>query len=160
MNNKEIITEVLKSGDFVLEADGWGYYEPAYFLQAGFPVDFVEGITHTTKSDGTWKGSMWKDQEKGILALGQMRNAASEVKEKNGDVLPENWLDLIPKKVREDFLEVYIDEQTAVYYLTFLRELARIFGVQDAGSQYIGRGFAARAYVEAINEAVGLKIPA
>jgi hypothetical protein len=61
-STKDRITEILKSGDFVLEADGWGELEPAYFYKAGFPKEFIDPLVTTFKSDGSWKGSLWKDE--------------------------------------------------------------------------------------------------
>ena len=47
-----------------------------------------------------------------------------------------------------------------VYYLEFLYALAELYGVEEAGAAFNGRGFRAGAYKDAIEAAVGLEIPA
>jgi hypothetical protein len=155
---KERIAEILKSGDFVLEADGWGNYKPDYFLKAGFPKDFIEPLISTFKSDGTYKGSLWTDPNKGVLVWHELAREAKKLTDEQ--VSSNNWLDYVDHDVVRRFEEVYIPEQTGVYYLSFLYDLAKLFGVEKAGQGYIGRGFTASAYKEAIEKAVGLPIPA
>ena len=69
MTNKEIIADLLKSGKYELERDGWSQLKPEYFIECGFPKSFIDPLITTFVSDGTWKGSLWKDQDKGIIAL-------------------------------------------------------------------------------------------
>jgi len=145
-STKDRIAEILKSGDFVLEADGWSELEPEYFYKAGFPKEFIDPLVTTFKSDGSWKGSLWKDEGRALAVLAKIRALPKGTKEED-----------IPDEIVKEFNEVYVAEAVGVYYLTFLRELAKLFGVEEAGQGYIGRGFAASAYKEAIEAKVGLQ---
>ena len=145
-NTKERIAKILKSGDFVLEADGWTQYEPEYFYEAGFPEEFIEPLITTFKSDGSWKGSLWKDQDRALVVLAKIREYKT--------------VDEIPDEIVKEFDEVYIPVAHGVYYLDFLYALAELYGVEKAGAAFIGRGFRASAYKDAIEKAIGLPIPA
>ena len=60
--DKEIIADLLKSGKYELERDGWSQFKPEYFIECGFPKSFIDPLISTFVSDGTWKGSLWKDE--------------------------------------------------------------------------------------------------
>tara|TARA_B110000014_G_C20098750_1_gene576341 strand:- start:1286 stop:1741 length:456 start_codon:yes stop_codon:yes gene_type:complete len=148
-NIKEKVTEILKSGNFELERDGWTQYEPEYFYKAGFPKEFIDPLITTFKSDGSWKGSLWKDEGKALAVLSRIRE------------LPEDTpAELIPEDIVQEWNKVFIAEATGVYYLEFLYALAELYGVEKAGAAFSGRGFRAGAYKDAIETAVGLEIPA
>ena len=47
------IGDLLKSGKYVLERDGWtSGISTEYFIKAGFPKDFIEPLVETETSDG------------------------------------------------------------------------------------------------------------
>ena len=71
---RETIAELLVSGKYKLERDGWTQCKPEYFTDEGFPNEFIEPLVKTFKSDGTWKGSLWKN-DSGIIVLGEMQSA-------------------------------------------------------------------------------------
>ena len=139
-NLKERVTEILKSGDFELEADGWTQYAPEYFYKSGFPEEFIEPLIATFKSDGSWKGSLWKDQNRALVVLAKIREYEN--------------VDDIPDEIVKEFDEVYIPVAQGVYYLDFLYALAKLYGVEEAGASFNGRGFRASAYKDAIETAV------
>jgi hypothetical protein len=59
---KEEITELLKTKPEAWKAingDGHGIYYPHFYTELGFPVEFIEKITTTEKSDGTYKGTIF-----------------------------------------------------------------------------------------------------
>ena len=60
-SDKEIISKLLKSGEYVLERDGWSQMKPEYFIEAGYPKSFIDPLVSTFHSDGTIKGSLWKN---------------------------------------------------------------------------------------------------
>jgi len=157
-NLQKQIGDLLKSGKYKLERDGWTNYDPKEFLEAGFPKEFVEPLIQTWKSDGTYKGSLWKDDAKGIIALGEFQAAARKIADdhnlKDGDPMPSNWTDLVPKPIMKKFMEVYIPEQKGVYYLTFLRGLEKLFGVTARSCQ--GRGYQAGAIINVIHKHLGI----
>ena len=153
-NLQKQIGDLLKSGKYKLERDGWTNYEAKYFIEAGFPKEFVEPLIHTFKSDGTWKGSLWKDENKGIIALREMQEAARKIADEHKDKMPSNWTDLVPKPVMEKFMEVYIPEQKGVYYLTFLRGLEKLFGLTAQGC--LGRGWQAGAIINVVHKHLGI----
>ena len=144
------IADLLKSGKYVLERDGWSMLKPEHFIEAGFPKEFIEPLVETEKSDGTWKGSYWKDENKGIIAHGKMSEAARKIADNNDGIMPDDWLELVPKDVRDPFLEVYIPELTGVNYLRFLRALEKLFGVKS--ESYFGRGSQAGGIIRVIHE--------
>ena len=139
-NLKERVTEILKSGDFELEADGWTQYAPEYFYKSGFPEEFIEPLIATFKSDGSWKGSLWKDQNRALVVLAKIREYEN--------------VDDIPDEIVKEFDEVYIPVAQGVYYLDFLYALAKLYGVEEVGASFNGRGFRASAYKDAIETAV------
>ena len=139
-NLKERVTEILKSGDFELEADGWTQYAPEYFYKSGFPKEFIDPLVTTFKSDGSWKGSLWKDQNRALVVLAKIREYEN--------------VDDIPEDIVQEWNEVFIAEATGVYYLEFLYALAKLYGVEEAGASFNGRGFRASAYKDAIETAV------
>lgn len=153
MTDKEIISKLLKSGEYELERDGWSQFKPDFFIKLGFPKSFIEPLISTFVSDGTWKGSLWKDEDKGIIAFNQLRNEAQKLTKEQ--VKQDNWLDLIDQDVLKRFKEVFIPESKGVYYLTFLRALTDLFGVK-AGQAYHGRGSQAGYYIRAIHEHLGI----
>ena len=57
MTDKEIIADLIKSGKYELERDGWSQLKPEYFIECGFPQSFIDPLITTFVSDGTWKGS-------------------------------------------------------------------------------------------------------
>ena len=59
MTDKEIIADLLKSGKYELERDGWTQLKPEHFIEAGFPKSFIDPLVTTYVSDGTVKGSLW-----------------------------------------------------------------------------------------------------
>ena len=149
MTDKEIIADLIKSGKYELERDGWSQLQPEYFIELGFPKSFIDPLISTFVSDGTWKGSLWKDEDKGIIAINQLRNEAHKLtKEQMNQV---DWIELVDQDVLKRFMEVYIPESKGVYYLTFLRALTDLFGVK-AGQAYHGRGSQAGYYIRAIHE--------
>jgi len=144
------IGDLLKSGKYVLERDGWSMFEAEHFIEAGFPKDFIEPLVETQKSDGTWKGSYWKDENKGIIAHGKMTEEARKISDQNDGKMPEDWMDQVPQDVRDQFLEVYIPELKGVNYLHFLRALEKLFGVKS--ESYFGRGSRAGGIIKVIQE--------
>ena len=80
---RETIAELLTSGKYKLERDGWSYFEvdsPAYNeIFKGIPKDFLEPLVRTHKSDFSLKGSLWKDDVKGAIALGDMQCEARKL---------------------------------------------------------------------------------
>ena len=152
MTDKEIIADLIKSGKYELERDGWTQYEPAYFIELGFPKSFIDPLITTFVSDGTWKGSLWKDQDKGIIAMNQLRNEAQKLTKEQ--VKQDNWLDLIDQDVLKRFNEVFIPESKGVDYLRFLRALTKLFELKT--EYYNGRGFQAGEYIRKIHEHLGI----
>ena len=152
-SDKEIIADLLKSGKYELERDGWSQMKPEYFIKAGFPKSFIDPLITTFVSDGTWKGSLWKDENKAIIAYNQLKSEAQKLTDKQ--VKQDNWTKLIDQDVLKRFLEVYIHESKGVYYLTFLRALTDLFGVK-AGQAYHGRGSQAGYYIRAIHNHLGI----
>ena len=148
------IGDLLKSGKYVLERDGWTMFEAEHFIEAGFPKDFIEPLVETETSDGTWKGSYWKDENKGIIAHGKMCEAARKIADKNNGTMPDDWTNQVPKEVLENFLEVYIPELKGVNYLHFLRALETLFGVKS--ESYFGRGSQAGGIIRVIHEKIGI----
>ena len=69
MTDKEIISKLLKSGEYELERDGWSQFKPDFFIELGFPKSFIDPLITTFVSDGTWKGSLWKDHDKELSHL-------------------------------------------------------------------------------------------
>ena len=152
MTDKEIIADVLKSGKYELERDGWTQYEPDFFIKLGFPKSFIDPLITTFVSDGTWKGSLWKDQDKGLIAINQIRNEAQKLTKEqleNGE-----WLQYIDQDVVRRFEDVYIHESKGVSYLSFLRALTQLFELKT--EYYNGRGFQAGEYIRKIHEHLGI----
>lgn len=59
---KEQIKSLLESNDGAwkaLNGDGHGIYYPHFYTELGFPAEFIEKITTTEKSDGTYKGTIF-----------------------------------------------------------------------------------------------------
>ena len=149
------IGDLLKSGKYVLERDGWtSGISTEYFIEAGFPKDFIEPLVETETSDGTWKGSFWKDEDKGIIAHGKMTEAARKIADNNDGKMPEDWMDQVPQDVRDQFLEVYIPELKGINYLHFLRALEKLFGVES--QSFFGRGSQAGGIITVIHEKLGI----
>ena len=151
MTDKEIIADLIKSGKYELERDGWSQLKPEYFIECGFPKSFIDPLITTFVSDGTWKGSLWKDQDKGISAFNQLRN---EVLKLTKEQITENWHTLIDQDVLRRFEEVYIHESKGVDYLRFLRALTKLFELKT--EYYNGRGFQAGEYIRKIHEHLGI----
>ena len=152
MTDKEIIADLLKSGMYELERDGWTQYEPDFFIKLGFPKSFIDPLITTFVSDGTWKGSLWKDEDKGIIAFNQIRNEAQKLTKEeleNGE-----WLQYIDQDVVRRFEDVYIHESKGVSYLSFLRALTQLFELKT--EYYNGRGFQAGEYIRKIHEHLGI----
>ena len=152
MTDKEIIADLLKSGKYELERDGWSQIKPAYFIELGFPKSFIDPLISTFVSDGTWKGSLWKDEDKGIIAFNQLRNEAQKLTKEHA--MQDNWLELIDQDVLKRFEEVFIPESKGVSYLTFLRALTKLFELKT--EYYNGRGFQAGEYIRKIHEHLGI----
>ena len=149
---QETISKLLKSGKYELERDGWTQYEPDFFIKLGFPQSFIDPLISTFVSDGTWKGSLWKDEDKGLIAINQIRNEAQKLTKEqleNGE-----WLQYIDQDVVRRFEEVYIHESKGVSYLTFLRALTKLFELKT--EYYNGRGFQAGEYIRKIHEHLGI----
>ena len=152
MTDKEIIADLIKSGKYELERDGWSQIKPAYFIKLGFPKSFIDPLISTFVSDGTWKGSLWKDEDKGIIAMNQLRNEAQKLTKEqleNGE-----WLQYIDQDVVRRFEDVYIHESKGVSYLSFLRALTQLFELKT--EYYNGRGFQAGEYIRKIHEHLGI----
>ena len=152
MTDKEIIADLLKSGKYELERDGWTQYEPDFFIKLGFPKSFIDPLITTFVSDGTWKGSLWKDEDKGLIAMIQIRNEAQKLTKEqleNGE-----WLQYIDQDVVRRFEDVYIHESKGVSYLSFLRALTQLFELKT--EYYNGRGFQAGEYIRKIHEHLGI----
>ena len=152
------IGDLLKSRKYKLERDGWTQFNASYFVKAGFPKAFIEPLIQTFKSDGSYKGSLWKDDMKGIIAWREMSSAVRKLADdhnlKEGDPMPDDWTKLVPSSVLDAWNEVYIPEQKGVYYLDFLRALERLFGVKAEG--YMGRGYQAGAIINAVHKHLGI----
>ena len=149
---QETISKLLKSGKYELERDGWTQYEPDFFIKLGFPKSFIDPLITTFVSDGTWKGSLWKDEDKGLIAINQIRNEAQKLTKEqleNGE-----WLQYIDQDVVRRFEDVYIHESKGVSYLTFLRALTQLFELKT--EYYNGRGFQAGEYIRKIHEHLGI----
>lgn len=145
---QKIIGDLLKSGKYILLRDGHTNYKPEMFVKAGFPKEFIDPIVNTWKSDGTYKGSLWKDEIVGAVVHGDMtREAEKLTKEQRKD--PE-WTKFIDQDVLNRFIEVYIPEQKGVYYLSFLYAICDLFGVEADGA--IGRGSQAGNCINAIHK--------
>jgi len=153
MTDKEIIADLIKSGKYELERDGWSQLKPEYFIECGFPKSFIDPLITTFVSDGTWKGSLWKDEDKGIIAFNELRNEARKLTKEQ--LASNEWLQYIDQDVVRRFEDVYIHESKGVYYLTFLRALTDLFGIK-AGQAYHGRGSQAGYYIKAIHEHLGI----
>jgi len=152
MTDKEIIAKLLKSGKYELERDGWSQYKPDFFIKLGFPKSFIDPLISTFVSDGTWKGSLWKDEDKGLIAINQIRNEAQKLTKEqleNGE-----WLQYIDQDVVRRFEDVYIHESKGVSYLSFLRALTQLFELKT--EYYNGRGFQAGEYIRKIHEHLGI----
>ena len=152
MTDKEIIADLIKSGKYELERDGWSQIKPAYFIKLGFPKSFIDPLISTFVSDGTWKGSLWKDEDKGLIAINQIRNEAQKLTKEqleNGE-----WLQYIDQDVVRRFEDVYIHESKGVSYLSFLRALTQLFELKT--EYYNGRGFQAGEYIRKIHEHLGI----
>ena len=152
MTDKEIIAKLLKSGEYELERDGWSQFKPDFFIKLGFPKSFIDPLITTFVSDGTWKGSLWKDQDKGLIAINQIRNEAQKLTKEqleNGE-----WLQYIDQDVVRRFEDVYIHESKGVSYLSFLRALTQLFELKT--EYYNGRGFQAGEYIRKIHEHLGI----
>ena len=149
---QETISKLLKSGKYELERDGWTQYEPDFFIKLGFPQSFIDPLITTFVSDGTWKGSLWKDEDKGIIAMNQLRNEAQKLTKEQPK--QDNWLDLIDQDVLKRFSEVFIPESKGVSYLSFLRALTQLFELKT--EYYNGRGFQAGEYIRKIHEHLGI----
>ena len=152
MTDKEIIADLLKSGKYELQRDGWSQFPPDFFIELGFPKSFIDPLITTFVSDGTWKGSLWKDQDKGIIAIGQLKEEAQKLTKEQ--VKQDNWLDLIDQDVLKRFTDVYIPESKGVSYLSFLRALTKLFELKT--EYYNGRGFQAGEYIRKIHEHLGV----
>ena len=140
------ISDLLTSGKYILERDGHTQVKPEFFIEEGFPKEFIDPIVKTYKSDGTWKGSLWKN-DSGIIALREMQTEARKLtKEQAKDP---NWTQYIDQDVLKRFLEVYIPEAKGVYYLDFLYALCELFGVKADGA--LGRGSQAGNCINAIH---------
>ena len=148
------ISDLLKSRKYKLERDGWTNFDPKHFLEAGFPKEFVEPLIQTWKSDGTYKGSLWKDDMKGIIAHREMQEAARKIGQDHKGKMPDDWTNYVPKDVMEKFMAVYIPEQKGVYYLTFLQALERLFGVKARGC--LGRGSQAGQIINVVHKHLGI----
>jgi len=144
------IGDLLKSGKYVLERDGWTMFEAEHFIEAGFPKDFIEPLVETETSDGTWKGSYWKDENKGIIAHGKMQEAARKIADNNDGKMPDDWLELVPRDVVEQYSAVFIPELKGVNYLHFLRALEKLFEVES--QSFFGRGSQAGGIIKGIQE--------
>lgn len=112
--------------------DGHGTFKPKFYTEMGFPDHFVKNHMTEIVSDGTWKGSLWKDQDKAIAVIAEIRSIPK------GKPIPED--------LEKRFTEVYIPKVTGINNLDFL------FGLCDAvkvhtGNPFIGRGFQARHLV-------------
>jgi hypothetical protein len=138
------IGDLLKSGKYILKRDGWSMPPPEYFIAAGFPADFIEPLVETIKSDGTWKGSLWKDQVRALNVISKMQALPQDTK-----------LDDIPYDLVREFSQVYIAEQEGIYYLTFLRGLEQLFGLKARGC--LGRGSQASEIIKVIHEHLGME---
>ena len=152
MTDKEIIAKLLKSGEYELERDGWSQFKPDFFIKLGFPKSFIDPLITTFVSDGTWKGSLWKDEDKGLIAINQIRNEAQKLTKEqleNGE-----WLQYIDQDVVRRFEDVYIHESKGVSYLSFLRALTQLFELKT--EYYNGRGFQAGEYIRKIHEHLGI----
>ena len=150
---QRIIADLLKSGKYELERDGWSQMKPEYFIEAGFPKSFIDPLITTFVSDGTWKGSLWKDENKAIIAYNQFKSEAEKLTVKQ--VKQDNWTELIDQDVLKRFLEVYIHESKGVYYLTFLRALTQLFELKPS-EVYHGRGSQAGEYIRTIHKHLGI----
>ena len=149
---RETIAELLVSGKYKLERDGWSYFEvdsPAYNeIFKGIPKDFLEPLVRTNKSDFSLKGSLWKDDVKGAIALGDMQCEARKLTKYQAK--DPNWYKYIDQDVLKRFNEVYIPEQTGVYYLDFLYALEKLFNLDSPS--FIGRGYQAGSIIRTIHK--------
>ena len=152
---RETIAELLVSGKYKLERDGWTQFKPEYFTDEGFPNEFIEPLVKTFKSDGTWKGSLWKN-DSGIIVLGEKQREARKLTEEQAH--DPNWTKFIDQDVLKRFMDVYIPEAKGVYYLDFLYALCELFGVEAEGA--LGRGSQAGHCINAIHQHLGIVINA
>ena len=153
---RETIAELLVSGKYKLERDGWTNFEvnsPAYDeVFKGIPKEFLEPLVRTHESDFSLKGSLWKDVPRGAVALGDMRREADKLTEEQ--VKDPEWYKYIDQDVLKRFMEVYIPEQKGVYYLDFLYALEELFSVKADGT--LGRGSQAGNIINAIHRHLGI----
>ena len=115
--------------------DGHGTFKPKFYIKMGFPDDFVNNHITEIVSDGTWKGSLWKDQDKAIAVIAEIRSIPK------GKPIPED--------LEKRFTEVYIPKVTGINNLDFLFGLCNAVKV-DPENPFIGRGFQARHLVEVL----------
>jgi hypothetical protein len=151
---QKIVGDLLKSGKYVLVRDGWEQLKPEFFIEQGFPKELIYPIVKTYKSDGTYKGSLWKDTTKGAVVHGDMTREVDKLSDEQRKD-PE-WLQLIDQKVLKRFLEVYIHEAKGVYYLDFLYALCKLFGVEPKSA--LGRGSQAGKCINAIHKHLDINL--
>ena len=70
---------------------------------------------------------------------------------KNNDgKMPDDWLELVPRDVVEQYSAVFIPELKGVNYLHFLRALEKLFEVES--QSFFGRGSQAGGIIKVIQE--------
>jgi len=130
---QQTITALKKN--FELEGDGHTMFNPEYYTKMGLPKELVDKNIKVHKSDGSWKGSFWKDEGKALVVMAEIRS------------LPKNKS--IPDKLSKRFAEVYQPELKGVYNLDFLYSVCEVLEIKT-DNPFIGRGFQAQHLVEKI----------
>ena len=146
MNNmKQELVSVLKklnSEQWESITDGHTTFKETFYTKMGFPEEFVKNCVETIKSDGTYMGSVWKDEMKAIVTIRKIQEYKRE--------------EDIPEDLVKEFNENFISEQRCVYSLTFLRRLAHKLGVEYESC--MGRGREARYIVTALQKSLKVEL--
>lgn len=145
MNEKQkLITVLTKLNKEQWEdlTDGHGNFKPTFYYEMGFPKEFVDEYISVTESDGTYTGSLWKDPDKALGVIAQIRR------------IPEDQD--IPKELEERFNEVYIPSVEGITNLSFLHGLARTVDVEY--HTCLGRGRQARNIVTALQKSLKVEL--
>jgi hypothetical protein len=61
---RENLLAALRESRLMLETlngDGHGVYAPEWYTDRGWSAEMISGITFTHRSDGTYKGSIWRE---------------------------------------------------------------------------------------------------
>lgn len=142
MKSLRQVLENLKPEDWDDLADGHSNNKPKFYEDLGFEKSHYEKYIKEFESDGTWKGSLWKDQGKALAVIAELRR------------IPKSKP--IPKALEKRFNEVYIAKVKGIYNLTFVMGICNELNISFG--DFIGRGFQAQECVRELKKFVGIKV--